>query len=126
MTEWSALVYMFSLFGAMFAMTIHNKKNKELATSFNWKNYTRPTPRNVLRMTEFVQGILLTVSTVSVIMDNPAVAIGINIAMVVVNRLVMFFGDIVEEIKTESVTAEFPSGAEVTVTHEKPKDESEG
>lgn len=123
MTEWSALVFTFVLFGAMFAMTVYRKKEKEMATSFNWKNYTRPTPRNVLRMAEFVQGILLTVSTISVIMDNPAVAIGINIAMVVVNRSVMFFGDIVEEIKTESVTAEFPSGQEVTVTHQTPKDE---
>lgn len=125
MSEWTVLVYTFLIFGAMFAMTIYRKKEKDMAY-FSWRNYTKPTPRNVLRMAEFVQGILLTVSTISVIMDNPAVAIGINIAMVVVNRSVMFFGDIVEEIKTESVTAEFPSGAEVTITQEKPKDEGEG
>ena len=76
-------------------------------------------------MAELIQGILLGVSTLSVIMGNTFASIVINISMVVINRLVMFFGDIVEEAKTETVTAEFPSGAEVTVTHEKPKEDTE-
>lgn len=120
MTE---LIISVLVFGAMFAMTIY-RKNQDEMTTFNWKNYTKPTPRNVLRMTEFVQGILLGISTISVIMNSPTVAIAVNLTMVVVNRAVMFFGDIVEESKTESVTAEFPSGEEVTVTHDKPKEEA--
>lgn len=125
MSEWAAIVWTFIVFGAMVAMTIYRKNENEM-TTFSWRNYTKPTPRNVLRMAEFIQGILLAVSTISMIMDNRAAAIGINVAIVIVNRAVMFFGDIVEEIKTESVTAEFPSGDEVTITKEvKPDEESQ-
>lgn len=115
---------MFSLFGAAFAMTLY-KKN-DVATNVSWKNYTRPTPPNVLMYAEFIQGILLSFSTISMLMSYPGVALTLNIMMIFVNQAVKLVGKIVEKSKTESVTAEYPSGEKVTVTHDKPKDEGEG
>lgn len=94
-------------------------------TTFSWRNYSKPTPKNLLRISEFIQGTLLGLSTVSLIMKEPTVAIWMNVAIIVVNRLVMFFGSIVEDAKTETAVAEFPSGEEVVVTKSIPATDDE-
>lgn len=84
--------------------------------SFSWSNYTRATPKNLLRFSELIQGILLGISTGSMFTGAPYwVPIALNVSVVVVNRLVMFFGSIVEETQS-SETAEMPSGKTVTIT----------
>lgn len=89
-------------------------------TTFSWRNYTRATPRNLLRFSEFIQGTLLGVSTLSIVMEaHPFVPIAVNLLIVFVNRLVMFFGSVVNDDQTEHAVAEFPSGDQVELIKEK-------
>ena len=86
-------------------------------TSFHWKNYTRPTPKNLLMFSRLIQGILLGISTLTIANQWPMwISISLNISVVIVSQLTLFFGNIVDDAKTESATAEMPSGKEVTVT----------
>lgn len=90
--------------------------------TFSWRNYTKPTPRNLLRFSELIQGILLGVSTGSMFTEAPSwVPICLNISVVIVNRVVMFFGSVVEDQKQETATAHFPSGDSVTMTKDQPE-----
>lgn len=64
-----------------------------------------------------IQGILLGVSTLVIANEWPSwVSISLNISVVIVSQLTLFFGNIVDDAKTESAVAELPSGKEVTVT----------
>lgn len=126
MTEWTVLVWTFLVFGAMVAMTIYRKKENDMSTNFSWKNYTKPTPKNLLGLSAAMRRLVLLVTGSSIIMDaNKWVPLGVLLLGGFLDEAKNFFATVVEESKTESVTAEFPSGEEVTVTHEKPKEDGE-
>ncbi len=86
-------------------------------TSFHWKNYTRPTPKNLLMFSRLIQGILLGISTLTIANKWPGwISITLNVSVIVVSQLTLFFGNIVDDAKTESAFAEMPSGKEIEVT----------
>jgi len=92
-------------------------------TTFQWSNYYRPTPNNLLRWSQAVQGILAGASaTTSFIELNKWIPIATSIGILIVNQAVQFFGNVVHDM--ESATAQFPSGEEVIVTHEIKTDET--
>ncbi len=91
-------------------------------TTFSPSNYFSPTPKNLLRISEAIQGTLLGVSTISLATSAPWwVPLSLNISVILANQIVKFFGSIVHE-QEETAVAEFPSGDTVTVT--KPVDEA--
>lgn len=126
MTEWTAIVWTFVILGAMVAMTIYRKNEMEHA-DFSWRHYTKPTPKNILGFVSALRRILGGMSAITVLAEAhrfvPATFI---ISMLVIDELKNFFAMVNDDVTKESVTAEFPSGQEVTVTHKTPKDEGEG
>lgn len=86
-------------------------------TTFKWSNYTRPTPINLLRWAQSIQGILAGISATTSFMElNKWIPIGTAVAIIIVNQAVQFFGNVVHDM--ESATAQFPSGEEVIITKE--------
>ena len=86
-------------------------------TSFHWSNYAKPTPKNLLMLSRLFQGILIGISTLGTFNSWPVwMVLTINISIITVSQLTLFFGNIVEDSKTETGVAEMPSGKEVTVT----------
>lgn len=92
-------------------------------TTFKWSNYTKPTPRNLLGFVSSIRRIMGGLSATTVIMEaNPAVPATLIITMMVVDEVKNFFAMVNDDV-TETAVAEMPSGKEVTVTAEKPKQE---
>lgn len=92
--------------------------------TLEWGNWFRPTPKNVLRISMYIQDILIGASTITVFTEaNKWVSIGLSLSILVVRAAVKFLASVVEE--TESVTTQFPSGEQVTITHEVPESSSE-
>lgn len=127
MTEWTAIVWTFLVFGAMFAMTIYRKNQNEMERAkFSWRHYTKPTPRNLLGLSAAMRRLVAVVAGTSIVLEaNMWVSLGVLFLGALLDEFKNFFAMVDDDIKTESVTAEFPSGDEITLTHEKPKDEGE-
>lgn len=90
--------------------------------SFSWKNYTKPTPRNLLIFATYMRDFVTFASITFALNHYPWVAVGIQIAGFVLDKLKHFFSMVEEDTKMESVTAVMPeSGKEITVTQEIPK-----
>ncbi len=86
-------------------------------TSFHWSNYTKATPKNLLMFSRLIQGILLGISTLASANTWPSwIPISINVCVIIVSQMTLFFGNIVEDSKTETGVAEMPSGKEIEVT----------
>ncbi len=93
-------------------------------TTFALGNYFRPTPKNLLRISEAIQGTFLGISTISMVADAPWwVPLSLNIGVIFSSQIVKFFGSIVHD-QEEVAVAEFPSGDTVTLVKETPKDEA--
>jgi hypothetical protein len=86
-------------------------------TTFSWKNYTKPTPKNLLGVAAAFRRMVTLVTGASIIMEaEPWVPITVLITGGILDELKNFFATIVEDEKTESAVAEFPSGKEVVIT----------
>lgn len=118
-----------SIIGFMLVMTIIRRRSKqeEMAVAqFSWKNYTKPTPANLLYWSSVMRDCVTFLTTFSIIMDaHWIVPVIIQMIGFLLDKAKNFFSMVEEDLKTESVTTNFPSGQEVTITHEKPKDERE-
>lgn len=114
-----------SIIGFMVVMTIirHRSRQDEMAIAqFSWKNYTKPTPANLLYWSSVMRDCITFLTTFSIIMDaHWLVPVIIQIIGFLLDKAKNFFAMVEEDIKTESTTAVFPSGSEVTVTQEIPK-----
>lgn len=87
-------------------------------TTFSMRNYFRPTPKNLLRVSEAIQGTLMGVQLIALPTGAPWwVSFIITLGVIFTNQIVKFFGSIVHE-QQETAVAEFPSGEKVTLTHE--------
>ncbi|SRR6187431_66139 len=94
-------------------------------TTFKANNYFRPTPKNLLRISEAIQGTLIAVATISMPTQAPWwVPFSLNLGAILSGQIVKFFGSIVDDQKLEEAVAEFPSGETVKLVHEKPEDET--
>lgn len=126
MEEWKVVVCTFAAFGFMFAMTIMRRSREEemAKAQFSWRNYTKPTPANLLYWSSVMRDAVTFLTTFSIIMDaHWIVPVVIQMIGFLLDKAKNFFSMVDEDLKTESVTANFPSGGEVTVTHQTPKDE---
>jgi hypothetical protein len=93
-------------------------------TTFSWKNYTRPTPRNLLALAAAMRRIVLLMTGSAVIMEaNKWIPIGILLLGGFLDELKNFFAMVEEDQKVEVAEAEFPSGDQVTLIKSVP-DES--
>jgi hypothetical protein len=77
-------------------MTIPNTK-----VSFSYKNYFRPTPKNLQYFSEIIEGLCLTLATVSYVQNNPGAAIALGIIGYFSNKAVKFFGRVIEDSNNE-------------------------
>lgn len=104
-----------------------DKKKPEVY--FSWRNYTKPTPDNVLQFASFLRDIVATISVTTMIMDaNKWVPIVITILGVGLDRAKIFFAHVVDEEAKHKYTIEVPEAIadQVKVTDEiieKPEDE---
>lgn len=88
-------------------------------TTFSWKNYTKPTPENLLGLSAALRRGVAIVAGTSILMDAnkfvPLLILGIGWFL---DELKNFFAVVVE--REEKATAHFPSGDEVTLTKSTP------
>lgn len=64
-----------------------------------------------------IQGILIGISTLGTFNSWPMwIVLTINVSIITVSQLTLFFGNIVDDQKTETGIVEMPSGKEVSVT----------
>ncbi len=91
--------------------------------TFSWRNYYRATPRNLLALAAAMRRLVAVVAGTSIVMEaNMWVPLGILLAGFILDELKNFFATVVEDEKTESTIAEFPSGKEVVLIQPKPND----
>lgn len=91
-------------------------------TTFNWDNYTKATPANLLYWAGVMRDTVTFATTFSILMEASIwVPVVIQITGFVLDKAKNFFAMVDEDLKTESVSAVFPSGGGVTVTQEVPK-----
>ena len=89
--------------------------------TFHWSNYAKPTPKNLLGLAAAFRRMVTLITGASIIMDaKPWVPIAVLIVGGLLDELKNFFASVVEDAKTESTTAEFPSGDTVTITKDQP------
>ncbi len=63
-------------------------------TTFSWRNYSRPTPQNFLRLAKAIKRVLVVMSTGSLMVsDNHWITGGLILAMPLVEELVQFLAD---------------------------------
>jgi hypothetical protein len=125
MEEWATIGWIVLIFSAMFAMTmLRRQSNEEMARAdFSWKHYAKPTPKNLLGLAAAMRRLVAVVAGTSIVLEaNMWVSLGVIMLGAVLDELKNFFSMVDDEVRTESVTAEFPSGEAVTVTHEKPNE----
>lgn len=90
-------------------------------TSFSWKNYAKPTPKNLLGIAASARRLVAVVAGTSIVLEaNMWVSLGVIMLGALLDEFKNFFAMVDQEIKTESATALFPSGGEVVVTQEIP------
>ncbi len=86
-------------------------------TSISWRNYTKPTPKNLLAISAAMRRLVAVVAGTSIVMDaNMWVPLSVLMAGALLDEVKNFFATVVEDEKVESATAQMPSGKEVTVT----------
>lgn len=96
-----------------------DKKPNEVYLS--WRNYTKPTPDNVLQIASFLREVVATISVTTIIMDAAKwVPITITIVGVLLDRAKIFFAHVVDEEAKHKFTVEVPEkmADQVKVTDE--------
>ena len=95
------------------------------STTFSWRNYTRPTPKNLLGIAAGLRRLVAAATGATVLADaNHWIPFSILMTGAALDELKNFFAVIVHD--TEEAVAEFPSGDQVTVQKEVKKDEEPG
>lgn len=93
-------------------------------TSFSWKNYTRPTPKNLLGLAAAMRRLVAVIAGTSIVMEaNMWVPLSVLMAGAFLDEAKNFFATIVEDQKVEVAEAEFPSGEQVTIIKTATEDE---
>lgn len=94
-------------------------------TEFSWKNYTKPTPKNLLGLSAAMRRLVAVIAGTSLFAQaNPWVTLGIIAFGALLDELKNFFSEVVEDQKIEVAEADFPNGEHVTIikeTTEEPK-----
>jgi len=75
-------------------------------TKFSWRNYSRPTPQNFLRLALLVKRILYAASTGSLFQENHWITGGLIIAIPLTEELVQFLSDASDAANTVHVEAD--------------------
>jgi len=87
---------------------------------FSWRNYTRPTPENILGLAAALRRLVVIAAGTSIVMEaGKIVPLTILFLGWSLDELKNFASNVIEHEK-ESVTAHFPSGSEITVTQDTP------
>jgi hypothetical protein len=93
-------------------------------TTFSWKNYTRPTPKNLLGLAAAMRRLVAVLAGTSLVLEaNMWVTLGIIMLGAFLDEVKNFFAMVEEEQKIEVAEAEFPSGEQVTIIKSTPPDE---
>lgn len=90
--------------------------------TFQWRNYTKPTPHNLKMFMEFWKGLIVVISSLTIFENaNQWVSITIIVIGYALDRLAKFFAHVEEEQAKESVTIEYPADVsdQVTITKDK-------
>lgn len=86
-------------------------------TTFSWRNYTKPTPRNLKKFMEFWRGGIVLITANSIDKEWPEwLSISILFFGYVVDQLSEFFGQVEEDEAKSTVTVEFPAKMKDEVT----------
>lgn len=93
-------------------------------TTFSWKNYAKPTPKNLLGLAASMRRLVSVVAGTSIVMDaNMWVPLGVLLFGAFLDELKNFFATVVEDTGTETAVAQFPSGKEVVITQPTPPEQ---
>lgn len=86
------------------------------STTFSWKNYTKPTPKNLLGFAAAMRRLVAVVAGTSLVLEaNMWVTLGIIMLGAFLDEAKNFFAMVEESQHTERTSAEFPSGEQVTI-----------
>lgn len=77
-------------------------------TTFNWKNFTKPTPTNILYLIEGLKGMIGTISITSYIQGNERFAFWLMVSGAILDFLAKFISKVTKD-STEVVKVEYPS-----------------
>jgi len=90
-------------------------------TTISWKNYAKPTPKNLLALAAAMRRLVAVVAGTSLFLEaNMWVTLSVIMLGAFLDEAKNFFAMVEEEQKTEVVEAEFPSGEQVTIIKKVP------
>lgn len=85
--------------------------------TFSWRNFTKPTPRNLLGLAAAMRRFVTLIAGTTIVMElNMWVPLGVLGAGFFLDELKNFFAAAVSDERTETSTTDFPSGNQVTMT----------
>jgi predicted membrane-bound mannosyltransferase len=95
------------------------KKKEPAAITFSWRNYTKPTPRNLKLFMEFWKGLTVVITGASIFQHaDEWVSISILVFGYVVDRLAKFFANVEAEEAKKQIVVEVPIETDVKIAEQ--------
>ena len=95
----------------------------ETNATFSWRNYAKPTPRNLLAFAAAMRRFVTLIAGTTIVMElNMWVPLGVLGAGFFLDELKNFFATAVDDERTETSITNFPSGKQITITRNTEQD----
>jgi hypothetical protein len=85
-------------------------------TEFSWKNYTKPTPKNLLGLAAAARRLVAVLAGTSLVLEaNMWVTLSIIMAGALLDEFKNFFAEVVKDQDVEVAEAQFNDGEQITL-----------
>jgi hypothetical protein len=67
--------------------------------TFNWRNYTKPTPANLERITGGIKDIMAGISGIAIVSEHYTASLVLTVSIIVLGQVVKFFASVAMDEK---------------------------